>query len=110
VVAGTVGDLYKALAKVCQVEAEAPTSVLLLVEIYNGKIHRKYMDMSEALADQIRSGDTLLAYKYPSPEIGPSSGGTEFHVFQRSVFASPSSRTVCLTGLEGTGNRRLLLG
>ncbi len=80
---GTVGDLYKALARVCNVEEDPPSALLLLVEIYGGKIHRKYTEMSELLAEQIRSNDTLLAYKYPSRETGPASGGTEFHVFQR---------------------------
>ena len=81
--AGTIHDLYKALAKVSGIEAEQPEKLLLLVEIYSGRVHQKFVDMGEPLADGIRGNVTLLAYRYPSSEVGPASGGKELHVFQR---------------------------
>ena len=81
--AGTIGDLYRALAKVCSIEAERPENLLLLVEIFSGRVHQKFVDMGEPLADGIRGNVTLLAYRYPSSEVGPASGGKELHVFQR---------------------------
>lgn len=81
--AGVIGDLYAALAKMCGVQGVDPASVLLLVEIYNGKVHQKFTDMKETLADGIRGRITLLTYLYPSPDVGPASGGKELHVFQR---------------------------
>ena len=80
--AGTVGDLYKALAQACGVPAEQPNSVLLLVDIYQGQVYRKYTDLQEPLADAIRQ-ESLLAYKYACSAKGPASGGKELHVFQR---------------------------
>ena len=57
--------------------------VLLIVEIFNGKVHTKFTDAKEPLADGMRGSMTLLAYKYLSADEGPSSGGKELHVFQR---------------------------
>lgn len=80
--AGTVGDLYKALAKAVGISAAKPDSVLLLVEIWQGTVFRKYTDLQGLLADAIH-GQSLLAYRYATDANGPSSGGKELHVFQR---------------------------
>lgn len=83
--AGTVGDLYKALAEACGVSALEPNNVLLLVEIVQGLVNRKYTDLQEPLADAI-CRQSLLAYQYATDAKGPASGGKELHVFQRCSF------------------------
>lgn len=88
--AGTVGDLYKALAKACGVASENPSDLLLLVEISLAQVHRMFTEMKDRLADVIQR-HSLLAYKYSSVEEGPASGGKELHVFQRHVFIRPLS-------------------
>ena len=77
--------MYSSIAKLCGVDPEQAEKLLLLVETSDGRIKQKFTDLKEPLADAIRprSTSTLLAYKYPSPDLGPSSGGKEMHVFQR---------------------------
>lgn len=79
---GTVGDLYRGLAQMCGAPSGPPESVLLLVEISQGQVYRKYTELQEPLADAI-CRQPLLAYKYADADAGPTSGGKELHVFQR---------------------------
>lgn len=89
---GTVGDLYKALAEACSLSAAKPEHVLLLVEIVQGQVNRKYTDLQEPLADAI-CRQSLLAYHYPTDAAGPASGGKELHVFQRSASQQGTLKT-----------------
>lgn len=79
-------------------------AVLLLVEIFSGKVHTKFTDAREPLADGIRGSMTLLAYRYPSSAFGPASGGKELHVFQRQGHLL----NVSVTALESASQRQQL--
>ena len=78
-----VGDVYKALGKVCGIDKK-PETVLALVDVFNGRVHEKFYKLDQPMTD-LRNNVTLVAYRYPSAELGPESGFKELHIFQRYI-------------------------
>lgn len=84
-------DLYISIAALVGIEKAQADKLLLLVDTFDGRVRTKFTDLKEPLADAVRGNMSLLAYKYSSADLGPSSGGKEMHVFQRYVKSSPHS-------------------
>ncbi|KAK9816595.1 hypothetical protein WJX72_002470 [[Myrmecia] bisecta] len=82
--AGTVANFYTALAKVLGIKEEKPEEVLLVAEISNSRVQRKLDDLGDRLSG-VRDKALLVAYRYPSRDCGPLSGGKELHVFHRRM-------------------------
>jgi hypothetical protein len=98
--AGTIGAAYEALAPHAGVpEGQDPMELLLLVDLVAHRANKAFTDPEQRLAD-VREHTSLLAYRYPSPEAGPKSGGCEAHIVHRCgtlSFSSPESRAVALS-------------
>lgn len=75
--------MYKALAPHAGVpEGQDAMEVLLLVDIVAHRANKTFTDPELRLVD-VRERTTLLAYRYPSRESGPRSGGVEAHIVHR---------------------------
>ena len=91
--AGRVADLYKAVAKVLSLSAEAAQQLLLLAEYTSNQTLTMHTKGSEPLSTvQVSNGPghfssskpLLLAYHYASASQGPSSG-KQLLVYNRSA-------------------------
>ena len=64
--------------QLCGVEGGAAAEELLVVELWQDKINKKFTDMEDAAVDMLGQPsfpNELLVYRYPSREAGPSCGG-----------------------------------
>jgi hypothetical protein len=71
-------------------EGAKPEEVLLLVDVANSRVHMRIDNLQASL---MGLPNNLLAYVYPSPAVGPSSGQHEVHVFHRYVAQRKSHRS-----------------
>jgi hypothetical protein len=63
-------------------EGAKPEEVLLLVDVTH---HRVQMRIDNLQGSLMGLSNNLLAYVYPSPDVGPSAGQHEVHVYHRYV-------------------------
>ena len=81
--AGTIAQVYEALARELGLPAEAkPMELLLLIELVQHRAPMKFTD-PEASVAMIKERASLLVYRYASQAEGPQSNGRETHLFHR---------------------------